>query len=57
MKTLVDRLAFVCHRPALSGIGFCFVATAGGSPARHAILTLEAAVLSWGGAITARLGL
>jgi multimeric flavodoxin WrbA len=57
MKTLVDRLAFVCHRPAFAGIGFCLVVTTGGSPTRHAIRTLEAAVLSWGGAITARLGL
>jgi multimeric flavodoxin WrbA len=57
MKTLVDRLAFVCHRPAFAGIGFCLVVTTGGSPTRHAIRTLAAAVLSWGGAITAQLGL
>lgn len=57
MKTLVDRLAFVCHRPAFAGIGFCLVATTGSSPARHAIRTLETAVLTWGGAIAARRGL
>jgi multimeric flavodoxin WrbA len=32
LKTLIDRLAFLCHRPSLAGIGFCLVATTGASP-------------------------
>lgn len=55
MKTLIDRLAFVCHRPDFSRAAFCLVATTAASPLGHTIRTLESAVLSWGGAIAARL--
>ena len=51
MKNLIDRLAFVCHRPALWSTGCFLLASTGGSPARHALRTLRGAVLSWGGTL------
>lgn len=48
MKTLIDRLAFVCHRPAYFNTPFYLVATTGGSPIKHTIRTLQSAVVSWG---------
>lgn len=54
MKNLIDRLAFVCHRPAFTTTPVAVVATTGGTPARHALRTLEVAVLSWGSQTVAR---
>ncbi len=51
MKNLIDRLGFVCHRPALWSTTSFLLATTGGSPARHALRTLQGAVLSWGGTL------
>lgn len=51
MKTLIDRLAFVCHRPAFYSTPAVLVATTGGSPARHTIRTLQGAHMSWGGRV------
>ena len=38
VKTLIDRLAFVCHRPQFMQTPF-FLATTGGSSCRHALRT------------------
>jgi multimeric flavodoxin WrbA len=57
MKTLIDRLAFLCHRPALHHVPACFLATTGGSPTRHTLHTLQGAWLSMGGPSVAALGL
>ncbi len=48
MKTFIDRLAFVCHRPSYMRAPFFVLATTGSSPVRHAIRTLQSAVMSWG---------
>jgi len=47
MKTLMDRLAFICHRPEFAGKCVYFVATTGSSPTKHAIRTMQATI-SWG---------
>jgi multimeric flavodoxin WrbA len=48
VKTVIDRLAFVCHRPAFAGKTALLLATTGSSPARHALRTMQAALLTWG---------
>lgn len=48
VKTLLDRLAFVCHRPQYWSTPFYLLATTGGSPFKHTLRTLQAAVISWG---------
>lgn len=56
MKTFIDRLAFVCHRPAFAGIPAVVIATTAGSPCTHAIRTMQTAHISWGGAVIASTG-
>ena len=56
MKTLIDRLAYVCHRPALFRTSVYVITTTGGSPARHTIRTMQGAVLSWGGLLVGTAG-
>ncbi len=48
VKTLIDRLGFVCHRPQFMKTPFLLLATTGGTTARHAIRTLQSAAVSWG---------
>ncbi|WP_455382927.1 flavodoxin family protein [Salinispira pacifica] len=48
MKTLIDRLAFVCHRPQFMRTPFLLLATTGDTPARHALRTMQSAAVSWG---------
>ncbi|MGC9313757.1 MAG: flavodoxin family protein [Sediminispirochaetaceae bacterium] len=57
LKTVIDRLAFVCHRPAYSETPFFLMATTGGSPVRHTIRTMQAAVLSWGAPCIGTMGI
>lgn len=47
-KNLLDRLAYVCHRPAFAGKCAYTVATVGSSPTNHALRTLNTALLTWG---------
>lgn len=47
-KNLLDRLAYVCHRPAFAGKCAYSVATVGGSPTNHALRTMNTALLTWG---------
>jgi multimeric flavodoxin WrbA len=56
MKTLVDRLAFVCHRPVFMGTPALILATTAGSPTKHTLRTMQSAHISWGGAIIASAG-
>jgi multimeric flavodoxin WrbA len=56
MKTMIDRLAFVCHRPAFQRIPACLLATTGSSPTRHTLRTLQGAWLSMGGPIAGAAG-
>lgn len=48
IKTLIDRLAFVCHRPQYWSTPFYLAATTGGTPFKHTLRTLQSAVVSWG---------
>lgn len=48
MKNWIDRLAHVCHRPAFAGKTALLLATTGGTPARHALRTMQVALWTWG---------
>lgn len=48
MKNLIDRLAYLCHRPALAGKGAYLLTTAGTTPAPHALGTMAMALRTWG---------
>jgi multimeric flavodoxin WrbA len=57
MKTLIDRLAFVCHRPQYHDSPFFLLATTGGSPCRHTIRTMQSAAVSWAAPLAGRIAL
>ncbi len=57
MKTLIDRLAFVCHRPQYCYTPFFLLATTGGSPCRHTIRTMQSAAVSWAAPLAGSIGL
>lgn len=48
VKTWMDRLAYLCHRPGLGGKCAWTLATVGGSPTSHTLRTMNAALLTWG---------
>ena len=48
VKTWMDRLAYVCHRPAFGGKCAFPIATVGGSSPDHTLRTMNAALLTWG---------
>ncbi|HVO37387.1 MAG TPA: flavodoxin family protein [Spirochaetia bacterium] len=48
MKTWIDRLAHVCHRPEFAGKTALLVATTADTPARHALRTMQVALWTWG---------
>lgn len=52
MKNFIDRMAFNCHRPFLSGKPVMLFVTSGSKTSSHAIRTLGSAVSSWGGVIS-----
>jgi multimeric flavodoxin WrbA len=65
MKTMIDRLAFLCHRPSLYGKSAFVLTTSGIGSSRHAISSMSRAFGTWGikmvgsaqfrmGALTAR---
>jgi multimeric flavodoxin WrbA len=56
MKMWIDRLAFLCHRPALARQSVLLAATSGGSPCNHTLRTLSAALLTWGASIAGQVG-
>jgi multimeric flavodoxin WrbA len=47
-KTWIDRLAFLCHRPALARQSVLLVTSVAGTPSDHAMRTLSTALLTWG---------
>ncbi len=55
-KNWMDRLAFVCHRPALAGKCAYLVATVGDSPTNHALRTMEVGIRTWGFHIVGKAG-
>jgi multimeric flavodoxin WrbA len=56
LKTLVDRLAYVCHRPQFYGKSFYLIATSAGSPTTATLNALSGAFLSWGAHLVGRKG-
>ncbi|MCB2210143.1 flavodoxin family protein [bacterium] len=56
LKTLIDRLAFVCHRPAFYGKSVYLIATTGGSPVGATLNAMSGAFLSWGAHLVGRKG-
>ncbi len=56
LKTLIDRLAFICHRPAFYGKPFYLLATTAGSGAGATLNAMAGAFLSWGAQLSGRRG-
>jgi len=65
LKTMIDRMAFLCHRPALYGKSALLFTTSGIGSSRHALTTMTKGFGTWGiktaaimqcslGALTAR---
>lgn len=48
VKTWIDRMAHVCHRPEFGGKPVYLIATTGGSATRHTLHTMQGAWISWG---------
>ena len=48
LKTMIDRMAFLCHRPTLYGKSALLFTTSGIGSSRHALLTMEKAFGTWG---------
>jgi multimeric flavodoxin WrbA len=48
IKNWMDRLAYLCHRPAMDGKCAYAIATVGGGSFRHALHTMNTALLTWG---------
>lgn len=56
VKTLIDRLAFVCHRPQFMNTPFLLIVTTGETSTRHAVRTMQSAAVSWGAPIVGSAG-
>jgi multimeric flavodoxin WrbA len=56
IKNWIDRLAFVCHRPAFFGKSAYLLATVGVGPTSHALKTMRYALSSWGFDVTGQSG-
>jgi multimeric flavodoxin WrbA len=48
VKNWMDRLAYLCHRPAMGGKCAYAITTVGGGSFRHALRTMNTALLTWG---------
>jgi multimeric flavodoxin WrbA len=48
LKTMIDRMAFLCHRPALYGKSALLFTTSGIGSSRHALTTMTKAFGTWG---------
>lgn len=48
MKNLIDRLAFVCHRPEFGGKRAFILTTAGSLKSSHTVRTMQVAFWTWG---------
>lgn len=55
-KTWIDRLAYICHRPALAGKCAYLVATVADSPTAHTLRTMDIALRTWGCHIVGQAG-
>jgi multimeric flavodoxin WrbA len=56
IKNWIDRMAFLCHRPAFTGKPAFTLTTVGLGPTRHAERTLSYALTSWGFTVVGRDG-
>ena len=56
MKNLIDRLAYLCHRPALAGKGAYLLTTTGGTLSPHALGTMAMAFRTWGARVLGQEG-
>jgi multimeric flavodoxin WrbA len=57
VKNWMDRLAYLCHRPAMGGKCAYSLATVGGSTTGHPLRTMNAALLTRGYHLVGRTGL
>jgi multimeric flavodoxin WrbA len=48
IKNWMDRLAYLCHRPAMGGKCAYAIATVGGGSFRHTLHTMKQVLLTWG---------
>ena len=48
MKNMIDRLAYLCHRPGLAGKGAYLLTTTGTTPSPHALGAMAMAFRTWG---------
>jgi multimeric flavodoxin WrbA len=55
-KTWIDRLAYVCHRPAFAGKCAYLIATVADSPTSHTLRTMDIALRTWGFHIVGQAG-
>lgn len=55
-KTVIDRLAFICHRPQFMKTPFLLLATTGETSYRHTLRSLQSAAISWGAPIAGSFG-
>ena len=56
IKNWIDRMAFICHRPAFAGKRAIILTTVGLGPTRHAERTLSDALTTWGCSVVGRNG-
>lgn len=57
VKNWMDRLAYLCHRPAMGGKPAYPLATVGASSPSHTLRTMNAALLTWGYHLVGKTGL
>lgn len=57
VKNWMDRLAYLCHRPAMGGKCAVPLATVGGGSTSHALRTMNSALLTWGYYLSGKKGL
>ena len=57
VKTWMDRVAYLCHRPGFSSKCAYALATVGGSPTSHTLRTMNGALLTWGYHLVGQTGL
>jgi multimeric flavodoxin WrbA len=55
-KNWIDRMAYVCHRPAFAGKCAYLVTTVADSPTGHTLRTMNAALRTWGFHIVGQAG-
>lgn len=48
LKNWIDRLAFICHRPAFAGKSAFLITTSGGGSSNHALRTMNSALHAFG---------